>query len=118
GPMKQFSSRIAGAIGVTLVSLAAVTAVAQDSGSKPKKVVFLAGKPSHSYGAHEHNAGVQLLCKELQLAMPAVFSQCDVHLNGWPDETYKFEGADCIVMYCDGGAGHMVNKHLEQVDAL
>lgn len=80
-----------------------------------KKVVFVAGKPSHAYGAHEHNAGCQLLAKELQAAMPNV--TCDVHLNGWPADAKFAEGADCLVMYCDGGARHMVNEHLEQVDA-
>ena len=45
-------------------------------------------------------------------------SRCDVHLNGWPTDEQFFDGADCIVMYCDGGAGHMVNKHLDEVDAL
>src|SRR5262245_23509486 len=84
--------------------------------SAKKKVVFVAGRPSHAYGAHEHNAGCQLLAKELQAAMPAI--ACDVHLNGCPEDAKFFDGADCIVMYCDGGARHMVNEHLEQVDAL
>lgn len=100
-----------------LVFVSAV-GLAQQPPAQSKKVVFIAGKPSHGYGAHEHNAGCQLLCRELQLAMPTVFGQCDVHLNGWPGEGYSFEGADCIVMYCDGGAGHMANKHLPEIDAL
>ena len=44
--------------------------------------------------------------------------KCEVTLNGWPTDSSIFEGADCIVMYCDGGGGHMVNQHLDQVDAL
>src|SRR6478609_5940786 len=94
-------------LAVLVVGLAAA-AFGQEASSKTKKVVFLAGKPSHAYGGHEHNAGCQLLCKELQASLPSVFTQCDVHLNGWPDATYSFDGADCIVMYCDGGPGHMV----------
>src|SRR5215212_10629084 len=86
-----------------LVASLSVAAFAQQPASEQKKVVFIAGKPSHGYGAHEHNAGCQLLCRELQLAMPKVFGQCDVHLNGWPSEGYSFDDADCIVMYCDGG---------------
>ena len=50
-----------------ILSLAAA-AVAQEANTKQKKVVFLAGKPSHAYGGREHNAGCQLLRKELQLA--------------------------------------------------
>src|SRR5262245_47507475 len=92
------------AVGV-LISVVGVAARAQQTAPTPKKVVFIAGKPSHGYGAHEHNAGCQLLCRELQLALPAVFGQCEVHLNGWPSTNYSFEGVDCIVMYCDGGAG-------------
>ena len=40
------------------------------SPSEKKRVLFVAGKPSHGYGAHEHNAGCTLLAKELQAAMP------------------------------------------------
>src|SRR5688572_8916555 len=80
-----------------------------------KKVVFVAGKPSHGYGAHEHNAGCTLLAKSLQLGMKDFVAE--VHRNGWPaDPKAAFEGADAIVMYCDGGGGHMVNQHLEEVD--
>ena len=64
-----------------LLGCAAGLLSAQTAGEK-KKVIFIAGKPSHSYGAHEHNAGSLLLAKELQAAMPNV--SCDVHLNGWP----------------------------------
>src|SRR5438477_1412704 len=108
-----------------LVSLLAMVAVGFAAGlvygqtaasSGGKKVVFIAGKPSHSYGAHEHNAGCVLLAKELQAAMGAI--ACDAHLNGWPADEHFADGADCIVMYCDGGVGHMVNKHLAEVDAL
>src|SRR5947208_13728659 len=100
-----------------LFSLDRTAAIGQQAAGGPtKKVVFLAGKPSHSYGAHEHNAGCLLLAKELQAAVPNI--ACDVHLNGWPADEHFADGADCIVMYCDGGVGHMVNKHLAEVDAL
>jgi len=81
-----------------------------------KKIVFVAGKPSHGYGAHEHNAGCLLLAKELKAAMPSY--ETVVYQNGWPNDPSAFDGADTIIMYCDGGGGHMVNAHLDQVDAL
>ncbi|MBL9081134.1 MAG: DUF1080 domain-containing protein [Planctomycetales bacterium] len=81
-----------------------------------KKVVFVAGKPSHPYGTHEHNAGCLLLAMELEKAMPSY--KTVVYRNGWPTEADAFEGADTIVMYCDGGKNHMVVPHLEEVDAL
>lgn len=86
------------------------------SGDK-KKVVFVAGKRSHGYGAHEHNAGCLLLAKELRKNMPNF--EVEVHRNGWPnDPDTAFAGADAIVMYCDGGRGHMVNPNLVEVDKL
>jgi putative membrane-bound dehydrogenase-like protein len=89
---------------------------AKNASATKKKVVFVAGRPSHRYGDHEHNAGCRLLAGRLQQAMPNV--TCDVHYNGWPADANAFDGADCIVMYCDGGARHMVNEHLDQVDVL
>lgn len=68
-----------------------------------KKIVFVAGKPSHGPGAHEHNAGCLLLQKCLN-GVPGV--KTDVHLNGWPDDEKFFDGADTIVLYMDGGGGH------------
>jgi putative membrane-bound dehydrogenase-like protein len=81
-----------------------------------KKVVFIAGRPSHGYGAHEHNAGCDLLARSLKQAEPDWTVEV-VH-NGWPKETAVLDKADCIVMYCDGGGGHMVVPHLKEVDAM
>jgi len=98
--------------------LAANAKAVKDAAAKDdaKKIVFVAGKPSHAYGAHEHNAGCILLAKELEKALPNY--KTTVYLNGWPTEAEPFAGADAIVMYCDGGPGHMVNPHLDEVDAL
>jgi hypothetical protein len=41
-----------------------------------------------------------------------------VYHYGWPQDPAALEGVDCIVMYGDGGDGHMVIPHLEQADAL
>ena len=46
-----------------------------------KRVVFVAGPPSHGYGAHEHNAGSLLLARLLNQAMPNI--ETVVHKNGW-----------------------------------
>jgi putative membrane-bound dehydrogenase-like protein len=101
---------------LSMFTSAAASAQDKPAASAKKKVVFVAGKPSHSYAAHEHNAGCLLLAKELQAAKPEF--TCDTHHYGWPADAHFFDGADCIVMYCDGGAGHMVNQHLDEVDAL
>ncbi|MCA9174704.1 MAG: NPCBM/NEW2 domain-containing protein [Planctomycetales bacterium] len=81
-----------------------------------KKVVFMAGTASHGYGSHEHNAGCMLLAKSLQQTVDAV--EVEVHRNGWPQDPKAFDGADVLVMYCDGGGGHPANKHLEQIEQL
>ncbi|MBA4150728.1 MAG: NPCBM/NEW2 domain-containing protein [Verrucomicrobia bacterium] len=70
-----------------------------------KKIVFVAGKPSHGSGAHEHNAGSLLLKKCLE-KVPGV--SAEVHLNGWPTDETILDGADAIVLYMDGGARHPI----------
>ncbi|MFN7137750.1 MAG: PVC-type heme-binding CxxCH protein [Limisphaerales bacterium] len=75
------------------------------SDAKDRKIVFVAGKPSHGPGAHEHNAG-SLLLSECLSSVPGISTQ--VHLNGWPDDESFFDGADAIVLYMDGGAAHPV----------
>jgi putative membrane-bound dehydrogenase-like protein len=81
-----------------------------------KKILFIAGNPSHGYGAHEHNAGCDLLARSLKTAVPDV--QVEVVHNGWPKDEKVLDGVDAIVMYCDGGSGHMVLAHKKEVDAL
>ncbi len=81
-----------------------------------KKVVFIAGRPSHGYGAHEHYAGCMLLAQSLEQSMPNFTTT--VIRNGWPEDPSVLEDADAIVMYADGGGGHPVLPHLEEVDRL
>ncbi|MFM9029523.1 MAG: hypothetical protein ACKOTF_02385, partial [Opitutaceae bacterium] len=64
-----------------------------------KKVLLVAGTPSHGAGAHEHNAGVLLLQKCLA-GTPGL--KVDISLNGWPKEASSLNGVDAVVMYCDG----------------
>jgi type 1 glutamine amidotransferase len=78
-----------------------------------KKVAFIAGPPSHGYGAHEHRAGCMLLAKALNENVPAVLAT--VYTNGWPKDPTALDNVDSIVMYCDGAGGHMVNSRLKEV---
>jgi hypothetical protein len=68
-----------------------------------KKIVLIAGKPSHGLGDHEFRAGSLLLKKCLD-QVPGITSV--VHSNGWPKESSALQGADAILIYADGGAGH------------
>lgn len=69
----------------------------------PKRLVLVAGKPSHPPRMHEFNAGSQLLAKCLENS-PQL--KIDVVLNGWPSNEQIFDGADAIVFYMDGGGKH------------
>jgi type 1 glutamine amidotransferase len=111
-------TRLAAALAAALCLIPAVlhAADAPDNGGHKKKVVFVAGTPSHGFGAHEHNAGCLLLAKGLAEGMPQI--ETTVYQNGWPKDEHALDGADAIVMYCDGGDGHMVMPHLKEVQAL
>ena len=101
-------------MGLLLTSvLCAVHSVAAD-----KKIVFIAGRPSHGPGEHEHRAGCLLLksCLENVKGVTAV-----VYTNGWPDDaTAAFNGAAAVVVYADGGGGHPLLQadHLKTLGAL
>ena len=72
-----------------------------------KKIVFIAGNPSHGFGAHEHKAGCMLLAKCLnESGLPVT---TEVVTSGWPKDEAVLDGADGIVIYADGGGGHPAN---------
>jgi hypothetical protein len=80
-------------------------------GAEPKRIVLIAGKPSHPPRMHEFNAGVQLLAKCLkafderngEVALDVQFV-----LNGWPKDEQLLRQADAVIFYMDGGGGHEV----------
>ncbi len=80
-----------------------------------KKVLLIAGPPSHGPGAHEHNAGVLLLQKCLA-GVPGLKSE--VSLGGWPKDANAFNGADAIIIFADGGVKHFAlqDDHLGVLD--
>src|SRR3712207_6523539 len=102
----------------TVFALPSIPAVAAEEKSSPpaRQVLFLAGNPSHGYGAHDHLAGSMLLSKSLNNSGLPIQSR--VYHYGWPSEPALLERADCLVMYGDGGEGHMAMKHLDELDAL
>ena len=90
---------------------------AGSSKGKKKKIVFMAGKRSHGYGAHEHRAGCLLLAKQLNEHM-GDFVEASVHFQkDWPGNADVLEDADAVVFYCNGGSGqHLAYQHLEGLD--
>src|SRR5437868_15412153 len=90
--------------GVALL-LCAQSSTAADS----KKIVFVAGAPSHGPGEHEHRAGC-LLLKSCLDNVQGVTST--VYSNGWPENPAEaFANAATIVVYSDGGGGHPLLQH-------
>ncbi|MBI1930424.1 ThuA domain-containing protein [Candidatus Poribacteria bacterium] len=83
--------------------------------AKNSKIVMVAGRASHNRGAHEHVAGCSLLARLLNENMNGV--EAVVH-RGWPENPSAFENAAAIVVYSDGGGGHMLIPHLDQVAVL
>ena len=83
-----------------------------------KKIVLVAGKPSHGPGEHEYNAGCSLLKKCLDENVPQV--QTALYLNGWPADGTAFDNADAIMLYMNGGPKHPVmgRNRLAEIDAL
>jgi type 1 glutamine amidotransferase len=84
--------------------------------SAKKKIVFIPGKDSHDVGEHEHLGGCTLLAKLLNENVGGV--NAVVTEQGWPKDTTVLDDADAIVMYSDGGAGHMVIPHMAHIDRL
>src|SRR5437899_11171994 len=101
-------------MGLLLTSvLSAINSVAAD-----KKIVFIAGKPSHGPGEHEHRAGC-LLLKSCLDKLPSVSSV--VYSNGWPENPdAAFAQSATIVVYSDGGGGHPMLQadHLKAIGDL
>jgi len=75
-----------------------------DPKTPPKRrVVLIAGKPSHPPGMHEFRAGMLLLKSCLDKVSTVTAT---VHSNGWPTDAKTFDGAHAVVIYADGGGGH------------
>ncbi len=71
--------------------------------ASPKKLVMIAGSPSHGPGYHEFNAGVRLLDQCLK-GVPGI--ETVVFLGGYPKDDSALDTADGILCYADGGQNH------------
>src|SRR5947209_445808 len=82
-----------------------------------KRILLVAGRPSHGPGEHEFNAGCLLLAKCLN-ENPGI--KASVEKGGWPADERAFDGVDAVFFYMDGGPGHPVAKpeHIKKVREL
>ncbi len=95
-----------------------ILAVTLAASAQDKKIVFLAGPPSHGPAEHEHRAGC-LLLKSCLDKVPGVVSE--VYSNGWPQNPEAaLAGAATLVVYSDGGGGHPLlrDDHLKTIGEL
>ena len=100
-----------------ITGVTAVLFLAAQAFGAQKKIVLIAGAPSHGPGEHEHRAGCLLLKKCLD-QVPGVVSE--VYSNGWPSDPKALDSASTIVIYSDGGGGHpaLQGNHLEILSNL
>ena len=82
--------------------------------AKQRKIVFLPGPPSHGYGDHAHQGGCSLLAKLLRENVPG--TRTVLCKTGWPKDPAVLDGADAVVISCDGGS--IIHRHLDGIDAL
>src|SRR5258707_7771332 len=95
-----------------------VLGAAMGASGMDKKIVLVAGPPSHGPGEHEHRAGCLLLksCLDKVSGVSAA-----VYSNGWPQQPREaLADAATVVIYSDGGAGHPLLRedHLETIGEL
>jgi type 1 glutamine amidotransferase len=100
---------------ITMVLISAPRAFALVDTSS-KKIVFIAGNPSHSRGEHEHRAGCMLLADQLNKSGLPV--QAVVTTHGWPQDVSIFQGVAAVIIYSDGGSDHPALQHLEELKKL
>jgi Trehalose utilisation len=91
-----------------------------------KRIVLIAGRPSHPPGMHEFRAGCLLFQKALA-GVPGI--KVDVYDMGWPakevdgkrvDDSAALDGADAVLIFADGRKGHPAfqDDRMQVIDAL
>jgi hypothetical protein len=79
-----------------------------------KKVVFLADKGKNTT-VHAHESGNAILANALE---ESELGFDTAQFKGWPTDPKAFDGADSVVIFCNGGKGHLVMNHLDQFEKL
>jgi hypothetical protein len=97
---------------LAIVFVAAAIVAPLPARTADKRIVLIAGRPSHPPGMHEFRAGCLLFQKALS-SFPGVTVQ--VYDMGWPakqvdgarvDDSAALDNADVVLIFSDGGKGH------------
>jgi hypothetical protein len=121
----QISPRVFRRLAGFVILAAAIVASPPVRGAD-KRIVLIAGKPSHPPGMHEFRAGCLLLQKALT-GVPGITVQ--VYDGGWPskmvdgarvDDSAALDNADAVLIYSDGGKGNpaIQGDRMKVIDAL
>lgn len=78
--------------------------------SKPKKIVLIAGKPSHGKGYHEWDKVARLLKNCLDNSFRNKETVTEIYFNDWPTDSRVLDDADTVVMLSDGLQTHPLVK--------
>jgi hypothetical protein len=81
-----------------------------------RKVVFVAGHSSHGFGAHDHKSGCSFLARRLEESGLGIVAA--VYFPDWPRDPTALDNANAVVVYSDGGGGHPIGAHVEEVAPL
>lgn len=122
----QSSARLVRRLAWVAVLGAAIAVSSSVGRGADKRIVLVAGRPSHPPGMHEFRAGCLLLQKALA-GTPGVTVQ--VYDGGWPskevdgarvDDNTAFDNADAVFIYADGGKNHpaIQGDRIKVLDAL
>ncbi|MDA0348770.1 MAG: ThuA domain-containing protein [Verrucomicrobia bacterium] len=100
---------------VTLIWTALVCTFSTACAAEEKKVLFLAGEPSHGWNAHEFVAGSQLLADCLNQSGLGISASVS---EGWPKDSNRLKDISAIVLYTDGEDLHVAKGQTELLGAL
>ena len=99
---------------ILLVSTLSALAFSFWATAKNKKVVFLADKGKNTT-VHAHESGNAILANALEESKLGFDT---AQFKGWPTDPKAFDGADSVVIFCNGGKGHLVMNHLDQFEKI
>ena len=83
---------------IILTSMSIATSVLAE---QTTKILMLAGKDSHGFGAHEFKAGSHLLADALNESNLNI--EAKVHYGGFPKDDSIFDGVSACIVYADAG---------------
>jgi len=102
-------------IKLALTASVAPRAIGSSGTDRPRKLILIAGKPSHPPMMHEFRAGTILLEKRLSKVPGLIVER---HEMGWVTDEKTFDDADAIVCFSDGNKRHPVLEEKGRIQTI